>query len=136
MELHNLDKSKSYYRRWTTSDIIVTIIAVLLVGTLYGTFLALILFFVYPLFLSKFLVSDIDNKDEKIWVRKNDWKEYRLSHGIGYFTQYRPNRVVTSEQSHAPQGNADELKKFKKLLDEGTITQEEFNAKKKQILGI
>ncbi len=32
--------------------------------------------------------------------------------------------------------NADELKKYKNLFDEGIITQEEFEAKKKQILGI
>lgn len=32
--------------------------------------------------------------------------------------------------------SADELKKFKELLDMGAITQEEFDAKKKQILGI
>ncbi len=31
---------------------------------------------------------------------------------------------------------ADELKKFKELLDMGVITQEEFEAKKKQLLGI
>lgn len=31
---------------------------------------------------------------------------------------------------------ADELKKFKDLLDSGVITQEEFDAKKKQILGL
>ncbi len=31
---------------------------------------------------------------------------------------------------------ADELKKFKELLDAGVITQEEFDAKKKQLLGI
>ena len=31
---------------------------------------------------------------------------------------------------------ADELKKFKELLDMGVITQEEFNAKKKQLLGM
>lgn len=31
---------------------------------------------------------------------------------------------------------ADELKKFKDLLDSGTITQEEFDTKKKQILGL
>jgi len=30
--------------------------------------------------------------------------------------------------------NADELKKYKELLDSGTITQEEFDAKKRQIL--
>ena len=32
--------------------------------------------------------------------------------------------------------NADELKKYKELLDTGVITQEEFDAKKKQILGL
>ena len=32
--------------------------------------------------------------------------------------------------------SADELAKFKKLLDDGVISQEEFNAKKKQLLGL
>jgi len=32
--------------------------------------------------------------------------------------------------------SADEILKFKKLLDEGIITQEEFDAKKKQLLGL
>lgn len=32
--------------------------------------------------------------------------------------------------------NADEIKKYKELLDSGTITQEEFDAKKKQLLGL
>lgn len=32
--------------------------------------------------------------------------------------------------------SADELKKFKDLLDSGIITQEEFDAKKKQLLGL
>jgi len=32
--------------------------------------------------------------------------------------------------------SADELKKFKELLDSGIITQEEFNIKKKELLGI
>ena len=33
-------------------------------------------------------------------------------------------------------GDIDELKKYKELLDSGIITQEEFDAKKKQILGL
>ena len=32
--------------------------------------------------------------------------------------------------------SADELKKFKELLDCGIISQEEFDAKKKQLLGL
>lgn len=46
---------------------------------------------------------------------------------------------ATSEQKStvaATQSNADELKKFKELLDSGVITQEEFDAKKKQLLGL
>ena len=35
-----------------------------------------------------------------------------------------------------PQSAADELKKYKALLDSGTITQAEFDAKKKQLLGL
>lgn len=36
----------------------------------------------------------------------------------------------------APQSSADELKKYKELLESGAITQEEFEAKKKQLLGL
>ncbi len=32
--------------------------------------------------------------------------------------------------------NADEIKKYKELLDIGAITQEEYDAKKKQLLGL
>lgn len=47
------------------------------------------------------------------------------------------------ERNKAPQGTvvqqasaADEIKKFKELLDMGVISQEEFDAKKKQLLGL
>lgn len=39
--------------------------------------------------------------------------------------------VVKQETS-----NADELKKYKDLLDSGVTTQEEFDQKKKQLLGL
>ena len=39
-------------------------------------------------------------------------------------------------ESTAHQNEADALVRFKKLLDDGVITQEEFDAKKKQILGL
>ncbi len=35
-----------------------------------------------------------------------------------------------------PQSSADELRKYKDLLDSGIISQEEFDAKKKQLLGL
>ena len=42
----------------------------------------------------------------------------------------------TVVKQEVPQSNADELKKYKDLLDSGVITQEEFDAKKKQLLGL
>ncbi len=42
----------------------------------------------------------------------------------------------TTIKQEVPQSDADEIKKFKNLLDNGTITQEEFDAKKKQLLGL
>lgn len=40
------------------------------------------------------------------------------------------------KQEVIQQSSADELKKFKDLLDQGIISQEEFDAKKKQLLGL
>lgn len=44
--------------------------------------------------------------------------------------------ATTTIKQEIPQSKADELKKFKELLDSGVITQEEFDAKKKQLLGL
>lgn len=44
----------------------------------------------------------------------------------------RQGKSVTIE----PNSDADELKKYKILLDSGAITQEEYDAKKKQLLGL
>ena len=44
--------------------------------------------------------------------------------------------VQTTIKQEIPQSNADELKKYKDLLDSGVISQEEFDAKKKQLLGL
>ena len=50
--------------------------------------------------------------------------------------QSKPKTEATTIKQEIPQSNADELKKFKELLDSGVITQEEFDAKKKQLLGL
>lgn len=47
-----------------------------------------------------------------------------------------PVTATTTIKQEIPQSNADELKKYKELLDSGIITQEEFDAKKKQLLGL
>ena len=45
----------------------------------------------------------------------------------------QPQQVINNIQETS---NADELKKYKDLLDSGVITQEEFDQKKKQLLGL
>lgn len=45
-------------------------------------------------------------------------------------------KVEETVTKNAPVSNAEELKKYKELLDSGVITQEEFDAKKKQLLGL
>ena len=50
-------------------------------------------------------------------------------------TKETPAAPTTIKQE-VPASNADELKKYKELLDMGAITQEEFDAKKKQLLGL
>ena len=62
---------------------------------------------------------------------------------ILYFVKKRKNPTETesadveAEPATAPQNvNVDELKKYKELLDQGIITQEEFDTKKKQLLDL
>lgn len=54
------------------------------------------------------------------------------------FEKYRKAEAENSVGGTVAMQNsaADELKKFKDLLDSGVITQEEFDAKKKQLLGL
>ncbi len=44
--------------------------------------------------------------------------------------------IVVNQNAQSIQSDSEEILKFKKLLDDGIITQEEFEAKKKQILGL
>lgn len=48
----------------------------------------------------------------------------------------KEQEYTAKEQQKATLGTADELKTYKELLDSGVITQEEFDAKKKQLLGL
>lgn len=49
--------------------------------------------------------------------------------------QVEQEKGVTKESTSGT-SSADEIKKFKELLDMGAITQEEFNDKKKELLGL
>lgn len=64
---------------------------------------------------------------------KNTEDVYKAINGLIINRQEKP---TSSTVVHHEQSNADELKKYKELLDNGIITQEEFDAKKKQLLGL
>ncbi|MBQ1902956.1 MAG: SHOCT domain-containing protein, partial [Ruminococcus sp.] len=46
------------------------------------------------------------------------------------------NQILYNYQQQPQTSSADELMKYKTLLEQGAITQEEYDAKKKQILNI
>lgn len=50
--------------------------------------------------------------------------------------EYETEQLNQENEKRAMVSAADELKKFKELLDMGVITQEEFDVKKKQLLGL
>ena len=53
------------------------------------------------------------------------------------FEEYKNKKNAASAPVMvAAHSDADELKKYKELLDAGVLTQEEFDLKKKQILGL
>lgn len=58
----------------------------------------------------------------------------------GYIDQGNTDQAQAPEPQPASSGTgtsaADEIRKYKELLDDGIITQEEFDAKKKQLLGL
>ena len=66
---------------------------------------------------------------------KNAAEIHRVLSGLIIKRQFTPVSNTTIKQE-IPQSNADELKKYKDLLDSGVISQEEFDAKKKQLLGL
>lgn len=55
---------------------------------------------------------------------------------VNEYATFNPQTYSNQTASNDVIGGADKLKMYKELLDSGTITQEEFDAKKKQILGL
>lgn len=77
--------------------------------------------------IAAFLFTGIWIKGDTTLVNKAPVNEY---------STFNPQAVHSAPASHSSVGGADKLKMYKELLDSGTITQEEFEAKKKKILGL
>ena len=67
-----------------------------------------------------------------------DANKNQLTHEIVDYIEKRRTEISKPQATQVVQAvsSAEELKKFKELLDMGIITQEEFDAKKKQLLGL
>lgn len=55
---------------------------------------------------------------------------------INEYSTFNPQAVYSTPAASSTVGGANKLKMYKDLLDSGIITQEEFDAKKKEILGL
>ena len=68
-------------------------------------------------------------------VIKNSDEIYQVVNNL--LIERQQNKVSATVETTAPKSDeADQIKKYKELLDSGIITQEEFDAKKKQLLGL
>lgn len=70
----------------------------------------------------------------RFWLLTNQADVYKSISNL--LKKRQKKEIQTTIKQEIPQSNADELKKYKELLDSGVITQEEFDAKKKQLLGL
>ena len=69
-------------------------------------------------------------------IKNNDEMHHAISQLLMERQDESNKPIETVVKQEIPQSNAGELAKFKSLLDSGIITQEEFEAKKKQLLGL
>ena len=79
------------------------------------------------------------NENTFIWYLKKSEVTNEIMQKIYNFVNEKVGIYKNAEHVvniSTTQSNADELKKYKDLLDAGIITQEEFAAKKKQLLGL
>ncbi len=72
----------------------------------------------------------------KFLMVKNSAEIFEKVNALLIERQKSKNETTPVQSASTAASNADELKKFKELLDQGIITQEEFDAKKKELLGL
>lgn len=82
-----------------------------------------------------------DEEEQKVvndWKNEN-WKQRKKEEEEAirkYDAEHRQQMTDTGDASAAYSERLLEIKRYKELLDMGAITQEEFEAKKKQLLGL
>lgn len=75
--------------------------------------------------------------ERAFFYHKNDlWKAEKMRNYILECKKPKPVTVQQTVVQHQADDAADQIRKLKSLLDDGILTQDEFDAKKKKILGI
>jgi len=78
-------------------------------------------------------VQEAANAKNAVVVVKGDMP---IVYKVKEYVESRILEISKSKDKPQELSSADEIMKFKNLLDQGVITQEEFEAKKKQLLGL
>lgn len=86
--------------------------------------------------LGQIVLTDINTKERLVIDLYLDRTIYSTLNKNYVASQKLIDQYVYSPSEHSNESDADELMKFKQLLDAGAINQEEYDAKKKQLLGI
>jgi|GEM_PF-7030241 len=89
-------------------------------------------------------ISSVSNSDlgvqiytvgnERIWLRV--WSTEARQNTVDAIISVLSDLKNTSGETTVSSSNVDEIRKYKQLFDEGIITKEEFDSKKKQLLGL
>ncbi|MDX1959523.1 MAG: SHOCT domain-containing protein [Leptospiraceae bacterium] len=79
--------------------------------------------------------SFVENLTKNIEDTKKGINMVKSFFGKGKQEEPTPNIQQVQAQLNSNLSVADELKKFKELLDAGVLTQEEFDKKKKELIG-
>ena len=120
---------------WSKSDFTVTNTRVFGVAS-FGKRVDLPLDSISAVGTSSMLGIDVGTSSGKIKFKfiQNNKEIHKVIGDLLINRQNKSTETIIKQEVH--QSNADELKKYKDLLDSGVITQEEFDEKKKQLLGL
>lgn len=130
----------SYYRRFNRYEKVWTTISVL---SLFCGGAGLLILFLAFLFQRTVTISPIGNSKMKFRIPRKIWADYRSGHDISFWEQYGKHHVAPKDNDEVnvkrmygeqPVDVTSEIAKYKKLLDDGAITQEEFDEKKAKLL--
>lgn len=92
-----------------------------------------------------YIQFNIPGHKQKASLPENDEYSFSFDKKIEYRAEKLYNKILENKRNHKSSGDttvinqvsaADEVLKLKQLLDAGVLTQDEFDTKKKQLLGL